>query len=774
MVAPVNRRVQRRLFLACAVAAIGVLLALAAFSVADVGVSKSGWQWANPTPQGSTLLDIAFSGNTGYAVGYGGTALSTSNAGQSWTGLTTGTTANLESVQALAPSTVIVNGGGGCVTRISENAGLVFKRIFNVAESGCPEPVANFSFISPHVGFLVLKNGAVEQTEDGGETFARKTGIPGTPASSSGGTMVGAQLHFFSADSGIAFVSATESGPSAAYMTPDGGVSWVSVALPAGAKVSSLYFFNETVGYAVGPNTLLRTTDGGKSWSAQAIAAGNSFTSINCASAERCVLTVSAGNELIVTSDGGATDSVKTASSSLLFGAAYASATNIVAVGASGATVLSADGGATFTTASADIGGSFDRLRLGPAAMLLAPGADGDFALSTDYGETWKVIASQTSQELIDVSFATPSQGYALDTSGGLQMTSNAGASWQTLSPGTAKPARAVLALGSSVLLIGPVGISRAADGGAFAPLHGPAVAKARLSEYDVSGTVAFAFGLGTHTLIRSSDEGARWSAVHVPLYRKAGQHRKASAGVSIRSVAFTSAEQGMLLDTQGRLWSTTNGGRSWRQLLSTGTSLGEQLSFASPQDGFLSVSSFGGDDKDAYVLRTTDAGATWQPQEIAAGSLAYGDLASPTALNAAALVSGSSSGGESLHRLLFSTASGGQIALAPSSAGTPTPGSLTLSTSPTSYTARKLKVAHDTIRITGTLSGALGGETVVIARRNLAGGQWSEQRVVAGANGGSFSSTWHVTRSSVFVAEWAGASAQPGGGSQVLEVKVK
>jgi hypothetical protein len=243
---------------------------------------------------------------------------------------------------------------------------------------------------------------------------------------------------------------------------------------------------------------------------------------------------------------------------------------------------------------------------------------------------------------------------------------------------------------------------------------------------------------------------------------------------VSIRSVAFTSAQQGMLLDTQGELWATSNGGRSWRQVLSTATSRGLQLGFSTPLEGFLSVSAFGGDGGDAYVLRTSNGGVTWQPQEITTGSLSYGDLVSPTALNAAALVTGTAAGGEALHRLLFATSSGGETPVAPSVPGTPAGGALTLSTRTTSYSARRLRRAHDTVRISGTLTGAVGGETVVVARRNLSGGPWSEQRVVAGANGGSFSSVWHVTRSSVFVAQWAGGSGRPGSGSRALEVTFK
>src|ERR1700680_991667 len=140
MRALVKRFSVRRLIAATLISGVGTLSTVAGLSLANVNVSKSGWAWGNPMPQGRTLRAIAFSGGAGYAVGYGGTALSTTNAGQSWSGLTTGTAANLERVQALPPATIVVGGGGGCVTRISENGGQVFKRIFNVAESGCPEP----------------------------------------------------------------------------------------------------------------------------------------------------------------------------------------------------------------------------------------------------------------------------------------------------------------------------------------------------------------------------------------------------------------------------------------------------------------------------------------------------------------------------------------------------------------------------------------------------------------------------------------------------------
>jgi photosystem II stability/assembly factor-like uncharacterized protein len=743
-------------------------LALAGVSAAAVNVSDSGWSWGNPTPQGRTLRAIAFSGGVGYAVGNGGTVLSTANAGSSWSGLPTGTTGELESVQVLSPSSVVVGGGGGCITRISNNGGQTFTRIFNIVEANCPEPVDAFSFVSPQIGFLLLKDGSLEATSNAGETFTRKTGIPGTPSSSGGGGDVGVAVHFLSASVGIAFVSESGSGVSSAYMTPDGGNSWSQVPLPAGAKVTAIHFVDAKNAYAIGPDTLLRTSDGGEKWEAQKIAPGNDFKSIDCASASECILTVTSGNELIETSDGGVTDSVKTTSSSLIYGVAYASPTQVVAVGESGATVLSSDAGATFTPSSADIGGEYGRLRAGPGGIVLAPGAGGDFAMSANGGQSWQVISTQTSAQLTDVAFSTPQIGYALDVNGGLQQTNDGGASWQTLNPGTTAPARAMVALGTRVvLLLGPVGIHRAVGGGRFEAVTGKVASSAHVSDYDLAGAGAgagagvFAFGEGTHTLIRSTDLGASWQAIRLPLTDKHGKTRE-----SIQSVAFTSANSGFLLDTDGRIWLTHNGGATWKEILSAGTSQGIQLAFSDPLHGFLSVGGFGRDEEgNAYVLRTDDGGASWHPQEITFGSVAKDGMLASSALDASLLIDATSITGAPLDRLLFTTVTGGDV---------PGPAqALSLSAPRRRFTKRALRAAHDTVTVNGTLSGALGGEQIVVSRRSLAGGPWQHQEVVAGANGGSFTTSWRIGSSSVFVAQWAGASGHPGAGSTVLSVTV-
>jgi hypothetical protein len=77
-------------------------------------------------------------------------------------------------------------------------------------------------------------------------------------------------------------------------------------------------------------------------------------------------------------------------------------------------------------------------------------------------------------------------------------------------------------------------------------------------------------------------------------------------------------------------------------------------------------------------------------------------------------------------------------------------------------------------IRIDGVLKGAQGGEQIVVSRRSLKGGFWQHQTATAGANGGSFTTTWHTSSSSVFVAQWAGDSGRASLGSRVLRVTVR
>ena len=269
-----------------ACAALGLAAACPAAGQAAVQVSQSGWQWGNPTPQGNTIRAMDFIAGRGYAIGDDGTALRTDDGGVTWTGLATGTSQDLARLQAVTPDVLVVLGGDGCVVRRSDDGGGTFHKMFVLAETNCPDRVAASYFVSPQVGYLLLRDGNVLRTTDSGQTFGRGTAIPGTPASSAGGQGVPADAIFTTPDAGIVFLT----GSNTAFRTTDGGASWTPVGAVDPGSVTRMHAVSATAFYAFGPDTLLRSADGGASWQRLPGSAGSTITGIGCASDARCLL----------------------------------------------------------------------------------------------------------------------------------------------------------------------------------------------------------------------------------------------------------------------------------------------------------------------------------------------------------------------------------------------------------------------------------------------------------------------------------------------------
>jgi photosystem II stability/assembly factor-like uncharacterized protein len=728
------------------------LLSVAGAAAISVRVSRSGWAWGNPTPQGNSLTAIDFLAGRGYAVGASGTALRTDDGGLTWSGLATGTSANLNRLQIIDPNTVVVLGADGCVLRRTNDGGQTFQKIFIVAEANCPDKVQSFFFVDRNTGYLVLRDGSVLRTADGGQSFSKQTALPGTPASATGGNANAADLVFTDSNTGIAFINPPGAG-SLAFATTDGGVSWKPIpALPPGSSIGELYLFDANTIYGVGPNTLLRSADGGKTFTKQPVGSGLNLTAIRCADASTCLLTDDKG-ALHRTTDAGLTATTITAASVPLAGAAFASPMRAVAVGAAGQTVVSSDGGVNYSPVGGGIGGNFLGLRLGPSALsAFAPGSKGQIAFTLDDGVTWRAVSVPTSSDIIDTSWTNATTGFALDARGGLFRTANGGASWQTLSPGAATPANAVLALAdnNTVLLIGPTGARRAVAGGPFTAVSRGPVANATLDAARVAGGAVVAWGVGTRNLLISTDKGSTWGSIKLPDTKR----------TRIRQVSFVTGSVGYLIDTTGRLWATANAGRRWRELISAGTAATTAMAFGSATSGFLTVAGFGGDTSNGYVLHTTDAGMSWVPQAISRGAVV--GLAAPDALHGYALLAPTPGQAQ---RQFFFTGSGGSAGAA---------STLKLRAAPARFSRRSLKKAHGIVTISGALSGALGGEQIAVSARALNGGGWATQVVTAGVNGGSFSARFRIRGSEAFVAQWAGDSGRAGAASHALIVKLR
>ena len=148
------------------------------------------------------------------------------------------------------------------------------------------------------------------------------------------------------------------------------------------------------------------------------------------------------------------------------------------------------------------------------------------------------------------------------------------------------------------------------------------------------------------------------------------------------------------------------------------------------------------------FLLRTTDAGATWHPQFV---------VSTPIPANGIAAGRGGVDyllGGDA--GLLFSRRGG--------DAGR---------TSRLTLSARGRVSRPATIAVTGRLSPARGNERVTVSMLPPGSTRWQHQTVRVAANG-AFTTSWRLRRGTTrLVAQWPGDFASTGDGSSVVSVRV-
>ena len=716
------------------VAVLGLVLGLPGTSAAGVAEGHSGWYWGNPLPQGRSLNDLAFStGGRGYAVGDFGAILRTDDGGSTWSGVSTGLTVDLRQVRTITPDSFVV--AGGCALRRSDDGGQSFQRLpWTASDLRCTSGIGAVFFPSSAVGYLMLDNGNVLRTTDGGATWARRTAVPNTRVVNPSSDARPSDLFFLDENTGFAAI-----GAGIIYRTTDGGSTWSPVTNPPN-DVRGLWFANANDGYAVGDGAqVIKTSDGGQSWSGRdASVTDDDLLRIRCADASTCVITTRRGNELLRTTNGGDNFTSVSPANQRLFAAAFASPSRVTAVGNVGTTVVSDNAALTFSRVGDELGGAFTSLRAASPSIAYAFGRAGSLARTTDGGQTWTEMDAATSDDLIDVSFPSTTTGFALDSVGQLLRTRNSGQSYEILNTGATEAPDAVLALDESrVVLAGPVGLRRSTNGGnSFFNVTSRGTTRAGFG--DIGRVGRFLFAWGSNAIAVSSNGGVGWRRVRRPITRND----------DVEKVDFVSPNSGFALYTSGRLFATRNQGRTWTEIASTGTEGGYDMDFSDVAHGYLAVEEFG-DDASGYVLQTDDGGATWEPQLVDDEAVRVRGLATESSDTGFTLTEGNH---------LFGTTSAGSNGAA---------SQLTLTT----RTPRLRRPG--TVRIDGRLSPAEGGEPVVVSLRSRRDEGWIFVTVTAATNG-TFTVFAPVEATSRVVAQWAGDDDRRGDGSPVLRIAVQ
>jgi photosystem II stability/assembly factor-like uncharacterized protein len=704
---------------------LAVVVALPGSAGAAVTTGDTGWAWANPLPQGRDLGAVTFVGARGVAVGEEGVIVRSEDGGATWSAAASGTEAGLTEVAM--PDANTVYAGGGCVLRRSTDGGRTFQRVaFAVSESKCKSRLAQIAFPTPTLGYVILTDGTVLRTTNGGRSFTRRASLQIGSSVQQGGA---ADVVFTGPTTGVV---ATGIGVPAFLRTDDGAQTWTAINPgPEISLVSTLSFVTPLIGYAGGGAAhLAKTVDGGKTWTPLALAGAGIGPprALHCVDANTCALIAEDGSGkgtlAAWTADGGATGTSFSTGVDLA-DLAFSSAMRVVAVGDAGATLASDDAGHTFTRVGGVVPGAFRDLRMVGTGNLFAFPSNGSLAGSTNAGQSWTALGAAPLGRVRDVSFADAAVGYMLSGSGALQRTDDGGASWGVLGS-QVSGGRALLARAPDSLLVGTSrGVQRSTDAGAtFAPAAG---ARRVVSAFDRAGSALLA--IGPRALMISSN-GSRWKELRVP------------AGAHIKSADFVSARVGYLVRTDGDVFRTANGGRSWKLLLGVGRDDIGRVSFGDARHGFLMLatdSGLGG------VLRTSDGGRTWRPQVLGSQALA-------------AVLAFGSEGGAALTRStgeLFATSTGGD-------AGTPVRLRIRV--------VSKRRVGRRTaVTVAGRLKPAAAGAGVSLTAR--IGGSWVRKFVKVSGRGG-FRTTWRLRGAAAFVAQFRGAAGLRAAGTAPLRVQ--
>jgi photosystem II stability/assembly factor-like uncharacterized protein len=702
-------------------------------SFAGVTAGNTGWSWSNPQPQGNTLTRVETVAGRAYVGGASGTLLRSDNGGATWTGIRSGLTTDIVAVRAISADSVVF--ASDCALRRTDDGGVTVKRLpWGSNDISCPSPIVAVSFPTPLVGYLLLQSGDVMATTDGGDSWKKQTAAPTSKASGGGNFVV--DIAFTSATSGVVSVG------NQIYYTTNQGSSWSPVKTTDGPGLLHFEFTSATQGYAIGQNSSMYVTlDAGATWNAVASDGstnGENISGLSCVSVSTCLASTSAGTKLLRTTDAGATWTSVTASTAAVFGVGFTSASHAVAVGLGGVTVVTDDTGTTWSSINSAAAGKFDAIHVDTPSSALLMGLGGVLARSVDAGASWKPITTISPDVILDATFPTATRGYVLDSRKVLTRSDDGGSNWKFLDTGGASPKALYAPNANTLFLIGTKGVRKSVDGGiTFTPTGGKNFRKLPFTHYDVAGSALFVNG--RMAINYTKNLGKTWTQVKRPKRVK-----------SIWQIDFSDAKSGYLLDGNSELWKTSTGGKKWSRIETTGSVYSSALAFGDPKHGFLAESN-------GPVLETSDGGATWSQQfpDIAAQSKAgftplLGMLTSKSAIYA-----------ETGSNTVFSTSTLGQVGHE---------SKLTIKASST-----KVK-KNATVRVTGKLTPAQGGERVTVLTRPVGakdGKAWRSQTATVSL-AGTFTTSWKISGPTIVIATWAGDGGHDGDGASALKISLK
>ncbi|MCW3102572.1 MAG: hypothetical protein JWO09_1012 [Bacteroidetes bacterium] len=204
---------------------------------------------------------------------------------QTWTSLTSGTSASLIGVCAISKDTVYVGGANGKIMKTT-NGGVTWV----TQTTPTAQTLYGMDFINGNVGFAAGDNGAIIKTSNGGATW---TSVSVTSSSLRSVRFISSTTGFITGDGGLIL------------KTTNGGTTWSVCSTGISDPIYAVWFIDPTNGYASSfSGDLLKTTNGGSTWTASATGVSSQMNTIYFTDPSTGTF-VGAGGVIRRTTDGG-------------------------------------------------------------------------------------------------------------------------------------------------------------------------------------------------------------------------------------------------------------------------------------------------------------------------------------------------------------------------------------------------------------------------------------------------------------------------------------
>lgn len=569
----------------------GSLSASATVAVSDFAIvagkacsaaGNGGWCWQRPLPQGDAITDYAFVDDThGWAVGEGGTVLSTADGGVTWAAQTSGTPLSLGQVRFVSPMAGWATSENGELIKTADG-GATWQRV----SFGRNDSVQRLGVADAMTAWVDTFNGEARVTTDGGDHWRQIPPPPGgafrvLPVSA---TDIWALEPFFQAqpqvqhsvdggatwatvalptiepglfgysqdlqftDPSHALLLGFESGFALAdpttyisrqtlRLTVDRGASWQTVAPPPQGQFLNYALVGTNTVFAFGFGmTPQRTQDNGATWQTIALPALTNFYAVGfVAYTAQRLLVVDVVGLAYLSTDGGATWAQRSArgpQAATVNSLWFFDSRDGLALADDGGALRTSDGGVTWSPAAGSGGVGWRRpqfLADGSLGWVLAD--SGAIWRSTDRGRTWLAPAGAAATALYGVTdfhFVDGLHGWAIRPYGDFAnpatvfVSDDGGLSWRALASTASSQGFEAIRFADVLrgVAVGPAGVALVtADGGAtWSPRPTGLTFPLRRASFVDASTVVAVGDFGA--VARSTDAGRTWRRVDVPTGR--------------------------------------------------------------------------------------------------------------------------------------------------------------------------------------------------------------------------------------------------------------